>query len=163
MSLNKTFVINIFFYFLIAILICVLLIGFSNRWFIYSINMSNSLNGHVYAIKKNESVKKGDYVGFSWKGDRFYKEGVIFVKVVSGVPGDVVIVKNREVYVNNVKIGLAKTKSETGFPLEPIKPTKLKEGEYFVSTPFQHSYDSRYERVGLINQNSILGRAYEIF
>jgi conjugal transfer pilin signal peptidase TrbI len=39
----------------------------------------------------------------------------------------------------------------------------LKEGEYFVSTPSKDGYDSRYARVGLIKQNEILGKAYEIF
>ncbi|EPB4516061.1 S26 family signal peptidase [Acinetobacter baumannii] len=163
MKLYKTNVINWIFYFFIFLLVLVVGVGISNRWFIYNINVTNSLNGHVYVIKKNESVKRGDYIGFSWKGDEFYKPGAIFVKIVSGVPGDEVTVKDREVFVNGVKIGIAKEKSETGIPLSPIKPTKLKEGEYFVSTPYPHGYDSRYERVGLISQNNVLGRAYEIF
>lgn len=163
MKKGKANIINWIFYFFIGIFIFAAAVAISNRWFIYSINVTHSLNGHVYVIKKNEAVKRGDYVGFSWKGDEFYKPGVTFIKIVTGVPGDEVEVKGREVFVNGVKIGTAKEKSERGVPLSPIKPTKLKEGEYFVSTPYPHGYDSRYERVGLISQNNVLGRAYEIF
>jgi conjugal transfer pilin signal peptidase TrbI len=163
MKLNRANIINYVFYFFIGLLVLAVVVAVSNRWFIYNINVTHSLNGHVYVIKKNELVNKGDYVGFAWKGDQFYKRGAIFVKIVTGVPGDVVTIKDREVFVNGVKIGRAKEKSETGVPLSPIEPTVLKEGQYFVSTPYPHGYDSRYARVGLISQKDVLGRAYEIF
>lgn len=163
MKLNKTNIVNAIFYFFICLLVVAVLIGISNRWLIYNINVTHSLNGLVYVIHKGETVKKGDYVGFSWKGDEFYKKGAIFVKVVTGVPGDVVTVIGRDVYVNDIKIGKAKERSETGMELEVIEPTVLKKDEYFVSTPYVHGYDSRYKRVGLINSKDILGKAYELY
>ncbi len=163
MKFNRTNIVNTIFYFFVALFIAAVMIAISNRWFIYNINVSHSLDGLVYVIHKDEQVKRGNYVGFSWRGDQFYKPGSIFVKIVTGVPGDVVSVNGREVFVNGKKIGIAKEKSERGIPLEPIKGTTLKEGEYFVSTPSKDGYDSRYARVGLIKQNEILGKAYEIF
>ncbi|QNX28736.1 S26 family signal peptidase (plasmid) [Acinetobacter seifertii] len=163
MKLNKTNVVNTIFYSFILLLVIAVMVAISNRWFIYNINVTHSLNGLVYVIHKGEKVEKGNYVGFRWKGDQFYKPGSIFVKIVSGVPGDEVTLKGRMVFVNDKFIGIAKEKSERGIPLEAIKPTVIKEGEIFVSTPAKDGYDSRYERVGLIKDKQILGKAYEIF
>lgn len=88
MKLNKTNTINAIFYFFIALGVVAVMVAISNRWFIYNINVTHSLNGLVYVIHKGEPVKKGNYVGFSWRGDQFYKPGSIFVKIVTGVPGD---------------------------------------------------------------------------
>lgn len=163
MKLNRTNMLNATFGLFLVLLLVAVFVAISNRWFIYSINVTHSLNGTVYVIRKGEQVKKGDYVGFRWKGDQLYSSGATFVKIVSGVPGDNVSLDGRKVYVNGKFIGIAKEKSARGIPLEPIKPTIIKDGEIFVSTPAKDGYDSRYERVGLIKESAILGKAYELF
>ncbi|UNW11122.1 S26 family signal peptidase (plasmid) [Acinetobacter indicus] len=161
--MKKAKLINGIFYLFFSLLILAVGVAISNRWYTYSINVTHSLTGIVYVIKKNEPVAKGDYVGFRWRGDKFYSKDAIFVKVVKGVAGDVVTVKGNDVFINGEYVGTAKEKSARGLPLETIKPTVLKEGEYFVGTPNKDSYDSRYESVGTIKQKELIGRAYELF
>ncbi|END8931368.1 S26 family signal peptidase, partial [Acinetobacter baumannii] len=47
--------------------------------------------------------------------------------------------------------------------LEVISSQVIPKNEIFVSTPHKDSLDSRYAKVGTINKQYILGKAYEIF
>lgn len=58
MKLNKTNTINAIFYFFIALGVVAVMVAISNRWFIYNINVTHSLNGLVYVIHKGEPVRK---------------------------------------------------------------------------------------------------------
>lgn len=40
----------------------------STAWFTYSVALTHSLPGHVYAIKRDAPVQKGDLVAFRWHG-----------------------------------------------------------------------------------------------
>ena len=135
----------------------------SQRWFLYTWNLTESLPGHVYVIQKGAPVKRGDIIGFYWHGGATYPKGEIFLKLVRGVPGDGITVKGREVYVNNTLIGHAKDKSKAGIPLEVTHKLEVGQDELFVATPHRDSFDSRYEMVGNIKQSEVIGRAYEIF
>ncbi|EGK46119.1 signal peptidase I [Acinetobacter baumannii 25691_7] len=122
------------------------------------------MSGKVYVIKKGEPVQKGDLVGFLWQGQIKYPKDVIFVKIVSGVEGDRIVVKDRDVFINDKYIGRAKKQSADGkLQLEVISSQVIPKNEIFVSTPHKDSLDSRYAKVGTINKQYILGKAYEIF
>lgn len=134
------------------------------KWFIFTINQTQSLKGHVYVIKKGEPVVKGDLVGFLWQGSVKYPKDAIFVKVVSGVENDHINVIGRNVFINKNLIGKAKEVSSDGkIKLDVIQPKVIGKNEIFVSTPHKDSLDSRYALVGTINKEIILGKAYEIF
>ncbi|WP_227554552.1 S26 family signal peptidase [Acinetobacter baumannii] len=61
-------------------------------------------------------------------------------------------------------IGRAKKQSADGkLQLEVISSQVIPKNEIFVSTPHKDSLDSRYAKVGTINKQYILGKAYEIF
>jgi conjugal transfer pilin signal peptidase TrbI len=82
-----------------------------------------------------------------------------FVKMVKGVPGDVVTREGRDYYINGVKVATAKEFSLKGEPLE-LGPTGIiPAGRYFVWTPHKDSLDSRYGRAGWISQDDVIGRA----
>lgn len=147
-----------------SLLLLSLTLLFCNRWFIFTINQTQSLSGNVYVIQKGAPVKKGDLVGFMWNGKIKYPKDAIFVKVVSGVENDHINVVGRNVYINENFIGEAKQYSSDGkIRLDIVEPKKIGNNEIFVSTPHKDSLDSRYALVGTINKNIVLGKAYEIF
>ncbi|KUY72678.1 peptidase S26 [Burkholderia cepacia] len=134
-----------------------------NPWFDYSINLTHSLPGTLYVTHIGEPVKRGDLVAFRWHGGATYPRGVIFIKRVAGVAGDVVTVRGGIFYVNETAIGRAKSVTLAGVPLTPSAPGVIPEGRYFVATPNPNSLDSRYALTGNIPQPDVIGRAYEIF
>ena len=83
-------------------------------------------------------------------------DGKIIAKLVAGVPGDRVLIKNDRAYVNgqfigelilNGKLG----KSPGAFDRDEIVP----EGKLFVIGTLPRSYDGRYW--GFLNQDVLIG------
>lgn len=132
-------------------------------WFDVSVNLTKSLPGTVYLVKKGGAFNKGDKVAFLWMGGATYPKGSVFIKIVSGMPGDVVRVSNNKFWVNETYIGEAKSHSKAGVPLSRAKAGVIDDGSYFVSTPSKDSLDSRYALTGNIRAQQIIGRAYEVF
>lgn len=132
-------------------------------WVSYQVNMTHSLPGHLYIVLKGSTPEKGDLVAYKWRGGATYPPGATFIKVVAGVEGDAIEVRGRNVYVGGSFVGIAKTHSKAGVPLEPVNSGVLGEGELFASTPHPDSLDSRYKVGGPVQPIQIIGRAYELF
>lgn len=128
-----------------------------------NINATESLPQAMFIIVKGAAVHKGDYVAFRWHGGGPYKAGETFVKILAGVPGDLVENRNRRFYVNGVDMGLAKTVSRAGVPLEPGPTGILPANNFYVMTPHRDSLDSRYALSGWLRSDEIIGRAYALF
>jgi conjugal transfer pilin signal peptidase TrbI len=126
-------------------------------------NMSESLKGHLFIIHKNEPIKRGDYVGFRMHEFMMFHEGNTFVKLVKGVPGDVVSEIDGMYYVNNAEIGKAKEKSTKGVPLAKGPTGIIPADRYFVAGTHKDSLDSRYQGVGWVKEDRLIGRAYVLF
>jgi len=129
------------------------------------LNQTESLPNKFFLIKKGSLPKnRGDYIAFKPKNNRYYK-GKTFVKIVGGMPKDnLEKYSNRNLSINKGPLLKAKEKSLRGDVLEVIEfegviPAK----NYFVYTSHKDSYDSRYEEIGLINENEIIGTATPIF
>ena len=129
----------------------------------YTINLTHSLPGTLYVVHKGESFGKGDLVAFRWRGGATYPRGTTFIKVVTGMPGDVVKRDGDRFWVGDQYIGVAKPKSKAGVPLTPATPGVIAQGEYFMATPSPDSLDSRYALTGNIKQYEVIGKAYAIF
>lgn len=138
-------------------------IGFMASGFRLTENLTTSLPGYMYWYKLGEPFKKGDLVAFSWHGGATYPRGSVFIKRVVGVPGDEVIRRGREFWVGGSHVGVAKTHTKAGVPVEPSQPGVIPDGEYFVATPSHDSLDSRYSLTGNIREKAILGKAHELF
>ena len=145
----------------------------------------------TWLIKKGEKPNRGDYVFFVGHGIPNFADGVRWVKIMSGMPGDRVIsvtipaserAANIEVVeVNSLPIQKRLQgrvylhtgsnghvleyrvfeKDTKGRSLSIIDSQTIRPGKYFVSTPAPRSFDSRYW--GLIDEKDILGKAYPIF
>lgn len=130
------------------------------------INETVSLPQSVFWIHKNEQPTKGDYVAFEvpTEAKKHFKDPkAILAKIVVGVEGDRVTVKDRLVSVNGTVVGLAKEKSLKGEPLEPIKEQIVGAGQLYVMGLHKDSLDSRYSMVGLVSKSSVVGKAFPLW
>jgi len=135
-----------------------------NQYAMIGINVTHSLSDHVFlTIKGNFAPARGEKMAFVWQGGGPYPKGVIFTKIVRGVPGDVVTRQGREFYVNGDWVASAKEYSTTGHPLEVGPVGVIPEGQYFVMTHHPDSFDSRYSTVGWIKREQIVGRTISLF
>jgi signal peptidase I len=90
-----------------------------------------------------------------------YKENTYYIKRIIGLPGEEVMIRNGEVYIDGKKL-----KDDCGYEkiLEPglaEEPFVLGETEYFVlGDNRNNSLDSREPEVGNIQRKDIIGRAF---
>jgi len=129
----------------------------------FGLNISDSLPGYFYVTDLSATPEKGDVVLFQPPVNEFFHENLLFMKIVVGSSGDEILVNNRVVYLSGKEIGVVKDESKSGKKLFPIESQIIKKGMFFMWTPHKDSYDSRYNSIGLINENSILGVSHRIF
>ena len=122
-----------------------------------------SLPYKVVLIAKNASVRRGDLFVFKWHGGDPWPNGASFFKVVKGLPGDLVEVKGREVFINGTSVGVAKERSSSGVPVAVIAPGVIPPGRIYAYAPHRDSLDSRYQTTGLISERDVIGVAHVLF
>ncbi len=149
----------------LAIIALIWLISMAcSPWIRLGINGTESLPGLFYLVLKNEVPEtRGDLIAFYPPENRFYPEEMFFIKKAIGFPGDAVTRNGVDFYINNDYVGTAKTHSHSGSLLQPGPTGVIPEGKYFVWTPHPDSYDSRYEDIGWISKDRIIGRAVRLF
>lgn len=148
----------------IIILMCVIVIP---RFVIQRTIVSGSSMEDTLQDKDNLLVEKVSYlVG---KPDRFdivvfypygKEEGEYYVKRVIGLPGETIQIIGDTIYVNDVAL-------EEHYGKEPItyqgiaaEPLTLGDDEYFLMGDNREvSFDSRYEEVGPVKEDRIVGKA----
>lgn len=82
-----------------------------------------------------------------------------FIKRVYGLPGETIQIKDGEVYVNGETVPDIYGYGDTDYSGIAGNEITLKKGEYFVlGDNRQVSEDSRYEEVGPVTKESIMGR-----
>jgi len=127
------------------------------------INQTESLPQKVWVMALDQKPKRNDFVAFKPPVNSGLPRNIILHKQVLGVSGDVVTLKGRDFYINENYVATAKTHSLQNEPLM-LGPTGiLKEGQYYVSTPHQDSFDSRYQKMGWINGDQLLGVLYPLW
>ena len=112
-------------------------------------------------------LQRGDYIVFAFAGEaRVAYPGLDaqpFFKIVRGLPGDTVTVSGRTVAINGQVVGTAKTHAFDRRPLEPIAPTVIPPGHYYVQGTSADSFDSRYRASGLVRAEQVLGTVLPLF
>lgn len=144
-----------------AYLLCLVLF---TVFFKIGINATESLPEKVYLVSKWETtVVKGQYISFKWHGGGPYGKGWEFIKIVKGVPGDVVRFEGRKVFINDEFVAEAKPFTKHGQPLDLGPQGTIPPGKFFVFTPHKDSLDSRYAMAGWIDEKAVVGRAYGLY
>jgi conjugal transfer pilin signal peptidase TrbI len=112
-------------------------------------------------------LQRGDYIVFAFAGEARATypglNGQPFFKIVRGLPGDTVTVSGRMVAVNGQVVGTAKTQTFDRRPLDPITPTVIPPGHYYVQGTSADSFDSRYRASGLVRAEQVLGTVVPLF
>jgi len=132
------------------------------------VNWTPSLPYHLALMQfQQQPVRRGDLIVFAFAGEAqaHYPglRGQPFFKQVRGMPGDVVTVLDRTVFVNGEAVGLAKTHAYDGHPLAPIAPVVIPPGHFYVQGVGPHSFDSRYAESGLVRAEQVVGIVVPIF
>ena len=114
----------------------------------------------VYVDYAATSLARGDLVVYAFAGQAGEHDypGLrhqAFFKRVVGTPGDVVTVKDRQVFVNGVAVGVAKTHTFDRRPLDPIDATVIPPGFLYVQGTSPDSFDSRYRSSGLVRESDV--------
>jgi len=135
-----------------------------NAYFAIGVNATPSLSYTVCVIAKGDlEVRPGDLVAFRWHGGGPYPAGVVFTKIVRGLPGDEVTRSERLFLVNGEPVGWAKPFSAERTPLALGPTGVIPDGHYYVSGTHPDSLDSRYALAGWIRREALIGRAYVVF
>lgn len=138
-------------------------------WYEVAARMSGSWPHHnFFLIQKGQSVGRGSLVAFIMQQDyaervqpgRLHRDyadvGKRWMKRIVGVPGDHILVKDNEVYINGQSVGRGIGIDRYGQRIDlATLPETIPEGQYYVALPHPRSFDSRY--YGLIRQADILG------
>lgn len=130
---------------------------------LFTINISDSLPRGIYLLKHKNNLKKGDIVLAKVKNDK-RTSGINLLKKITAVEGDIIEIKNNELYINNINTNRKLEKYDVeGKPLISKLPKKLTlhKHEYFIEGTHEKSYDSKY--FGIVNEEMILNKANKIF
>lgn len=137
-----------------------LMVALASPWWIT--NIDDSLPGKVYRIERGTLPGKNEIAALRAPSNPYYPKDAPFLKIILGVPGDLVTRDGESYFINGQFIGKAKRETHGSFPLTPGPTGTIPNGHYFIWTPHPDSYDSRYGEIGWIEQNRIIGRARRI-
>jgi len=144
-------------------LLAAMLAVWFNAHYTLGLNATDSLPQRLFLIERGVQPHRGDYVAFRWQGGGPYPAGTTFVKIVAGVPGDVVTRVDGVYFVNGQPMGRAKSVSRQGLPLQPGPTGTVPAGFYYVRAPHPDSLDSRYALTGWVSKSQMIGRAHALF
>jgi len=118
----------------------------------------------VYVDYGATSFERGDLIVYSFTGEASESDypGLSmqpFFKRVVGLAGDAVTVVDRDVFVNGIAVGRAKTHTFDRRPLHPVEATVIPPGKLFVQGTSPDSFDSRYRSSGLVDVKNVVAKA----
>ena len=143
---------------LLLLLILCLCLFLSNHYYqlmlIHGDSMEPSFHNMQFVLldKRKQVVEPGDVVAF-------WSEGLhaVLVKRVVACPGQTVMIRQGRLLVDGKKTTLYE-KAVFSFAGILSEPIVLSSGEYIViGDNVEESKDSRYEQVGIIRENDIIG------
>ncbi len=104
--------------------------------------------------RRTKEYTYGDVVAFSCG-----QLDAVLVKRVAAVPGDTVLIEEGILYVNGEISTVYPEEAVFQYAGTAAEPLMLAEDEYFmIGDNIAESRDSRYEDVGVINADSIMGK-----
>jgi conjugal transfer pilin signal peptidase TrbI len=131
-------------------------------------NWTPSLPYHVAWLNRGvTTLARGEFILYRFNGtaknDYPGLADQPFFKIVAGLPGDKVVVRGRNVFINGEAVGYAKLNTFDGRPLEPIEAVVVPPGMLYVKGTSPDSFDSRYRSSGLVPISTVIGRVQPWF
>lgn len=144
-----------------------LALGALSPWYTLAWRADDSLPGaRLYLIRTGQAPQRGDLAAFRmtpaiagiYRDRPFARVGALWVKRVTGLPGDQISRDGAAVLVNGVQVATVRETDSRGLPM-PVTaaPGRVPPGAYFLSLPHPRSFDSRY--VGAIPAAAVVGVA----
>ena len=145
---------------LLLTVICTAMVAARYRLYI---NVSDSMPGWLYLVQLRGPVpSRGALIAFQAPPTPFYPADAVFLKYVAGLPGDQVAIRGRRWHLNQQYLGRIKTHARSGAPLQAGPQGELPAAHYAVWSPEEDSYDSRYQDIGWIAHERVIGRAHRL-
>lgn len=128
-------------------------------------NQSQSLPGYLYYAAPGMSLVRGGEVAFRPPPTglvlaHFGKDPVTFVKLVLGVPGDMIARDSAgQVLINGRFVGQLKPRTHWGEVLQPGPLGVIPKGCIYAGSTRPDGFDSRYAAIGLVCAPQLIGPA----
>lgn len=106
-------------------------------------------------------VSYGDYASVDGHKAEYFP-GLHYTKKIAGLPGEVIEIKDGNLYVEKRLIGPLLHETKQGLKLTPIAIKDIPAGYVFVIGDHPRSFDSRYQEFGLVKATHIKGRCFGI-
>jgi conjugal transfer pilin signal peptidase TrbI len=136
----------------------------ASPWYELLVNRSDSLPHTLFLLDKTRVPRCGEYTAFDMPRDARFYRGARMIKHIRGCAGDRISVKDRAVFINDLPVGVAMTRSSNGrYALNPIEPSVIPRDKVYLSATHPQSYDSRYASFGLRDASELLGSARPLY
>ncbi len=151
--------------FCIASFICSALYTIVSQWVFFSIKVTESIDGKLFIVLVDQKPRKGELVMFKAKQSLIKVVGMSqWTKFICGVEGDLISRRDRNIFINNIKVGEALVRSPLYLKdMEIVDEGVIPKGFVYVCGTHQRSFDSRYKLVGLVDEKTFIGRAIRLY
>lgn len=123
------------------------------------INRTESLPYTLFWSKKAQEISRG-MIG-SIEHPR--NPSISIAKIIVGLPGDPIEIKDEKVFVNGCYLGNLIFRSRSGNTYTPQSHKIIPEDYVFLYSPHEESFDSRYQEFGLVETSWIKEELCPIF
>lgn len=128
------------------------------------INYTHSLPQTLFLVDVGDKeLHLGSYVAFRAYNLPNISNNHRILKIVKGIEGDRITVKNNYVWINDSKIARINYQEAYWGTISPIKNMVIPKNCYFMYGIANTSFDSRYKEFGLVCKDLIIGKAYPLF
>ena len=157
-------VLSILLYMVVVVIITFGIVKFvGQRTVVSGASMENTLNDGDNLIVDKISYrlhdpKRFDVIVFPYQ----YEEKTYYIKRIIGLPGETVYIDDfGNIYIDGELLEESYGKDVIADPGNACEPIKLADDEYFVlGDNRNNSYDSRFDLVGPIDRDIIIGKAW---
>lgn len=121
-------------------------------------NVSESLPFSYFLGYQLSTPTHGMYVLFDHP-----ESPILLAKRIAGLPGDLITIRDQQIYIEGVFYGYIQEQSPSGMSLSPIQEGKIPAAHVYVYGSHPSSFDSRYAEFGLIHISQLKGRLWPLF
>lgn len=126
------------------------------------VNLTPSIDKGIYWVMPGVPVMKGDDVAFYYQGS-FFEKGAELLKHCVAMEGDSIERRGHQVFINHFATpALLKSMSLQGVPLNPGPTGIVPKSHYYLLGDHKDSFDSRYDYVGFVHQDQVIGKAIKV-